>query len=150
MAGRRRDDPWPDVPEARRNVMRANKGKDTKPELVLRSMLHRMGYRYRLHRRGLPGKPDIVFPAKRKAVFVHGCFWHGHVACRRANVPKTRAGYWSSKLEANRERDRRAVEQLLGMGWQSITVWECEMSNPEAVAARIAAFLGAPGKGAAT
>lgn len=142
--GTRRDAPWPDVPEARRNVMRANKSKDTKPELVLRSLLHRLGYRYRLHPKAVPGRPDIAFPGRRKAIFVHGCFWHGHDGCRRANVPKTRTGYWLPKLAANRERDGRKEAELSAMGWQSMTVWECELADPGEAVSKAARFLGPP------
>lgn len=142
---KRRDDPWPDVPEARRRVMRANTGRDTKPELALRHLLHGLGYRFRLHRRDLPGSPDLVFPSRRKVVFVHGCYWHGHEGCRRANTPKTNAGFWSAKIEANRARDARNLARLEAAGWQSLIVWECELGDPDRVVQRSRVFLGAPG-----
>ena len=133
---------WPDVPDAVRRTMRANKGKDTKPELALRSLLHRAGYRFRIHVRDLPGTPDVVFTARRKVVCVHGCFWHAHPDCRYATVPKTRADYWIPKLERNRERDAEHAIRLRGMGWASVVVWECEMKDPVCVLERLSAFLG--------
>src|SRR5215813_718365 len=92
--------PFPDVPDVRRRTMAAIRGKHTKPELAIRSLLHRLGYRFRLHKPGLPGRPDVVFPSRRKALFIHGCFWHSH-GCHMANVPKTRTEYWEPKLRAN-------------------------------------------------
>lgn len=143
---KRRDDPWPDVPETRRKVMRANKAKDTKPEMTLRSLLHRAGYRFRLHRRDLPGSPDLVFPSRRKVVFVHGCYWHGHVGCDRANNPKTRSGFWEAKFERNRARDARNLSRLSESGWESLVVWECELRDPARVLGRASAFLGEAGR----
>lgn len=139
--------PWPDVPDARRRIMRANKGKDTKPELTLRLRLHRLGYRYRLHPKGIPGRPDIAFPGRRKAIFVHGCFWHAHDGCPQANVPRTRADYWLPKLAANKERDRRKEAELVAQGWEVATVWECDLAHPGEVLSRITAFLGPPRAG---
>lgn len=136
--------PWPDVPDARRRIMRANKGKDTKPELTMRSLLHRLGYRYRLHPKGIPGRPDIAFPGRRKAIFVHGCFWHAHDGCPQANVPKTRTGYWLPKMVANKERDKRKEAELVALGWEVATVWECELTRPGEALSRVAAFLGPP------
>ncbi len=122
--------------------MRANKGKDTKPELALRSLLHRDGYRFRIHGRHLPGTPDVVFTARRKVVCVHGCFWHAHPGCRYATIPKTRADYWVPKLSRNRERDAAHTLRLRDMGWDSAVVWECEMKDPETVREHLSAFLG--------
>lgn len=133
---------WADVPAARRAVMRANKAKDTKPEVALRRMLHAMGYRFRLHRRDLPGTPDIVFPGRHKAIQVHGCFWHQHEGCRRANVPATRQEYWGPKLARNKERDQETQERLKALGWDVMTVWECEVADPHSAAERVRAFLG--------
>ena len=133
---------WPDVADAIRRTMKANKGKDTKPELALRSMLHGGGYRFRVHGRHLPGTPDVVFGARRKVVCVHGCFWHSHPGCRYATVPKTRADFWIPKLARNRERDTMNTISLVGMGWASMVVWECEMRDPERVRGRLSAFLG--------
>lgn len=103
------------------------RGKDTKPEKVVRSMLHRMGYRFRLHRRDLPGKPDIVLPKYRTVVFVHGCFWHRHKGCKYAYEPKTRKRFWQQKFDENVARDRAARRALCRLGWTSIVVWECEL-----------------------
>ena len=122
--------------------MRGNRGKDTKPELAVRSMLHRDGYRFRTHGRGLPGTPDVVFTARRKVVCVHGCFWHAHPGCRHATVPKTRANYWIPKLARNRERDAAHAVRLEAMGWESLVLWECEMKDLAGVRDRLSDFLG--------
>ena len=124
--------------------MRANKGKDTKPELAARSLLHRMGYRYRLHRRNLPGSPDIVFPGRRKAVFVHGCFWHWHddPACRTSHVPRARGDFWLQKLARNRERDERKVQALMDLGWDVLVVWECQLKDAAWLQDQVVGFLG--------
>lgn len=98
---------------------------DTKPELVLRKSLHAIGYRFRLHVRSLPGCPDIVMRKHRCAIFVHGCFWHGHEGCRNFRIPKTKPEFWSTKIESNRDRDRRAIKALLDAGWRVLVVWEC-------------------------
>lgn len=131
------------MPEARRAVMRANKAKDTKPEIAVRRMLHAMGYRFRLHRRDLPGTPDIVFPGRRKAIQVHGCFWHQHEGCRRATLPATRTDVWLPKLARNRRRDAEAEARLRALGWEIATVWECELRDLEGLGARLRNFLGA-------
>lgn len=119
--------------------------KNTGPELLLRRLLHRLGYRFRLHRKDLPGKPDLVFPSRRKAVFVHGCFWHGH-NCPKGRLPKSRPEFWIPKIEGNKARDARAEERLGEMGWETHVVWQCEMKNPERVAEDLATFLGPPGR----
>lgn len=142
--------PLPDVPEARRAVMRANKAKDTKPEVAVRRLLHAMGYRFRLHRRDLPGTPDVVFPGRRKAIQVHGCFWHQHEGCRRANVPGTRREYWAPKLARNVERDRASRARLEALGWSVTTIWECEVADHDAVVRRVKTFLGRAGREGAT
>lgn len=121
-------------------IMRGVRGKDTGPELVVRRMLHRLGYRYRLHRAGLPGRPDLVFPARRGVVFVHGCFWHSH-GCAADRPPRSRADFWGPKLAATRARDARAIEALAASGWRVCVVWECELGDPLAVEARLRAFL---------
>ena len=115
--------------------------KNTGPELLLRKALHRLGYRYSTHSAKLPGKPDLVFSSLKKAIFVHGCFWHGH-ACKRLGMPKSRAEYWLSKIDANRRRDIRNRRLLRSRGWRVITVWECEVKNPEKLSARLTRFLG--------
>lgn len=116
-------------PTKRSEVMARVRGKDTGPELAVRSYLHRQGLRFRLHRRELPGRPDIVLPARRVAVLVHGCFWHGHVGCKRASLPKTRAAFWADKIAANRARDARSIRALKAVGWHPIVVWECSIGN---------------------
>jgi DNA mismatch endonuclease (patch repair protein) len=133
---------WPNVSDAIRRTMKGNMGKDTIPELALRSTLHAMGYRYRIHRRDLPGTPDIVFLGRLKAVWLHGCFWHSHQGCRYATTPKTRADYWVPKLVRNRERDAEHLKRLSDMGWKSVVVWECELKDLEAVRTRLRDFLG--------
>lgn len=125
--------------------MRAVKSRDTRPEMAVRRLLHRMGYRYRLHGEGLPGKPDIVFGPRRKVIFIHGCFWHGH-SCKRGNrVPKTNTEYWVRKIGRNVERHSRQIEELIGMGWKGLTLWECELADKTALAQRLVAFLGEAG-----
>jgi DNA mismatch endonuclease (patch repair protein) len=128
-------------PEYRSEIMSRVRGKDTKPEMVVRRMLHAAGYRYRLHARDLPGKPDLVFPARRKVVFINGCFWHRHQGCAHARLPKSRTEFWTEKLERNRERDDRNVEALRELGWEVLTVWECEARDPAALMPRVVAFL---------
>jgi len=127
--------------QRRSENMRQIRSKNTKPEMLLRSLLHKAGYRFRLHRRDLPGKPDIVFPGRRKVIFVHGCFWHQHPGCREGRLPGTRQDYWRPKLERNVERDAATIEQLRALGWQVLTVWECETGNAEPVKDRLRAFL---------
>jgi DNA mismatch endonuclease (patch repair protein) len=127
--------------EERSRIMRAVRSKDTGPELMVRRLLCAQGVRYRLHRKDLPGNPDIVVGKKRKAIFVHGCFWHGH-RCRRGNrVPKTNTDYWVSKVERNKERDRRTRRELNNDGWEVLTIWECELKDPTRVGARVARLL---------
>ena len=132
-----------DVSEARRRNMSAVRGKHTKPELAVRKLLHRLGYRFRLHRRDLPGRPDIVFSSRRKVVEVRGCFWHRHPdpSCRNAVLPRTRAEWWQAKLDTNVARDERNMKSLLELGWEVLVVWECEADAPE-LAVRLAHFLG--------
>ena len=130
--------------QRRSEIMGRVKGKDTTPELAIRSMVHRMGYRFRLHRRDLPGCPDLVFPSRRKVIFVHGCFWHRHPGCPMARIPKTRVEYWTSKLEANAVRDARHLEALKAKRWRALVIWECETGKID-VARRIRTFLGKAG-----
>ena len=109
------------------------RGKNTRPELIVRRLLHSMGYRFRLHRKDLPGKPDIVLPKHRTVVLVHGCFWHGCAKCDRGTrVPKTNTEFWVQKIEGNRRRDSEAREKLIGLGWRVVVLWQCEMVNPDA------------------
>ncbi len=131
--------------ELRSRIMRAVKGRDTGPEMVVRRMVHGLGYRYRLHRKDLPGKPDLVFPARRKVIFIHGCFWHGHSCARGAREPKTNLSYWQRKIKRNVERDREAQGALRADGWRALVLWECELKNADRVARRVQRFLGRPG-----
>lgn len=117
------------------------RGKDTTPELAVRSLAHRLGYRFRLHGRGLPGKPDLVFAGRRKIVFVHGCFWHGH-RCKRDKMPKSRIAYWAEKIAANRARDARHIRALRAAGWKCAIVWECETKDAVRLGERLSRFLG--------
>jgi len=128
--------------ELRSRIMRAVKGANTAPELAVRSMVHRMGFRFRLHRRDLPGKPDLVFPRLKRVVFVHGCFWHGHDCARGARMPKANADYWRAKIARNRSRDLVHLKALKTAGWRAAVVWECELRNSTRVAKRLARFLG--------
>ena len=120
--------------------MSSVRSKDTKPELVVRRTLHRLGYRYRLHRRDLPGRPDLVFPSRKKAIFVHGCFWHGH-GCRWGRLPKSKLDYWKPKIETNRTRDQKNLDDLLTAGWSVLVVWQCELKDLETAIERIVSFL---------
>lgn len=117
------------------------RGKDTTPELAVRSVLHNLGYRFRIHRKDLPGEPDIVLVKQRTVIFVHGCFWHRHKGCRFAYTPKTRRDFWQHKFEKNVERDTRTKKHLRKLGWRIIVVWECEIRNLEALAERISLQL---------
>jgi DNA mismatch endonuclease (patch repair protein) len=114
-------------PEKRRRTMQAVKSRDTGPEMIVRQMLHAEGYRYRLHRKSLPGCPDLVFPSRRKVLFINGCFWHGHACPHGSRVPKANRQYWQKKIARNRERDIQSREALTALGWQSLTIWECEI-----------------------
>lgn len=126
---------------ARRRVMQAVKGRDTKPEMIVRSLIHRMGYRFRLHRRDLPGTPDIVFPRLKAVIFVHGCFWHRHSCKNGRSMPVTRPAFWRRKFSRNVARDRSAVEQLRRAGWQVFVVWECDVTRPLRLAGRLERIL---------
>jgi DNA mismatch endonuclease (patch repair protein) len=127
--------------QARSANMARIRGRDTGPELAVRRALHRLGFRFRLHRRDLPGSPDIVLPRHRAVVFVHGCFWHRHSGCRLTTTPGTRAEFWSTKFEANVARDARAIEALEKQGWQVHVVWECQTRNVNVLTETVAALL---------
>lgn len=116
-------------PATRSRMMAGIRGKDTKPELVLRRLLHKLGFRFRLHRRDLPGRPDIVLPKYRTTVFVNGCYWHGHEDCHLFRLPESRREFWEDKIAANRVRDRRVRECLLDAGWKVVDVWECAVTK---------------------
>jgi DNA mismatch endonuclease (patch repair protein) len=109
--------------------MRAVKSRDTKPEMIVRRLIHGLGYRYRLHRPDLPGKPDLTFPSRRTVLFIHGCFWHGHDCARGARVPKINRDYWTAKIAGNKARDIKDCDRLRDMGWLVLTVWECEIKD---------------------
>ncbi|MDE0622866.1 MAG: very short patch repair endonuclease [Bryobacterales bacterium] len=126
--------------EQRRRVMQAVKGKDTGPELTVRRIVHRLGYRYRLHKKDLPGRPDLVFGPRKKVIFVHGCFWHAH-NCRYGRMPESRQEYWVPKLIGNMERDKANVAKLEAMGWEVLTVWECEVKRTAELVDRLTEFL---------
>jgi DNA mismatch endonuclease (patch repair protein) len=134
------------VDKARRSVMMAAiRGKDTQPEMKVRRAAYALGYRFRIHRRDLPGTPDLVFPRLRKAIFVHGCYWHRHEGCRYAYNPKSNTQFWRAKFDKNEERDRQALSELIELGWDALVIWECETRDLDELAARIAAHLGVPG-----
>jgi DNA mismatch endonuclease (patch repair protein) len=128
--------------EKRSKNMSKIRSKNTKPELLVRSIIHQMGYRFRLHVPDLPGKPDIVLPRHRKIIFVHGCFWHQHKNCKIAHKPKSRISYWQPKLNANKKRHRKHMRTLKSLGWNCIVVWECETKNLNKMKAKLQEFLG--------
>jgi DNA mismatch endonuclease (patch repair protein) len=128
--------------EQRSRIMRAVRGADTTPELAVRRLAHSMGYRFRLHRKDLPGKPDLTFPRLRKVIFVHGCFWHGHDCARGARVPVQNRDYWTRKVARNVERDMSAQSALQRLGWKSLVVWECEIKEHYRLRRALRRFLG--------
>ena len=128
-------------PEVRSRIMAQVKSKGMKPEMKVRRLLHGLGYRYRLHRKDLPGRPDLVFPSRRKVVFVNGCFWHLHEGCANVRIPATNREYWLPKLERNRARDVSNLAALSGLGWIAHTVWECELRDLESTTERLVSFL---------
>lgn len=132
-------------PQSRSALMSRIRGKDTAPELVVRRLLHALGYRFRLHRRNLPGTPDIVLPSRRKVIFINGCFWHAH-GCRIGRPPKSRPEFWLPKLERNRSKDKRNGRALRRLGWEVLTVWQCQTKSADRLKSRLISFLGPPGK----
>ena len=132
-------------PEARSALMSRIRAKDTKPEVYVRRLVHSMGYRYRLHRRDLPGTPDMVFPSRRKIIFMHGCFWHLHddPKCKLARMPNSNQAFWKPKLERNRERDKANRAKLETLGWEVLVIWECQVRNkdPEPLRQQVRVFL---------
>lgn len=130
------------TPAQRSRNMARVRAKDTTPELTVRRLAHRMGYRYRLQMAGFPGKLDIVFPSRRKVIFVHGCFWHGHPRRSGTVRPQANATFWSGKLDRNKERDARNLAALAKAGWSALVVWGCELRDEDALRAQLAAFLG--------
>ena len=129
------------TPEARSAHMRRIRKVDTKPELAVRQTAHALGFRYRLHRRDMPGTPDLVFPRLRRVILVHGCFWHQHEGCKLARMPKSRLDYWRPKLERNQQRDREARDALAALGWDVLVIWECETGDREGLTLKIKRFL---------
>ena len=127
--------------EKRSWIMSRVKGRDTKPEMLVRSFVHRMGFRFRVQRRDLPGNPDIALPRHRKVIFVHGCFWHGHKGCPRSKRPTTNKTFWNKKLDGNIERDKRFRGKLHRMGWKVLVVWQCDTRKPEKLLAKLERFL---------
>ena len=129
------------APKKRHTIMSSIRVKDTGPEIVVRKLLHSLGYRFRLHAKKLPGKPDIVLHRHRKVVFVNGCFWHGHRNCSRASLPKTNTDFWQAKISKNSLRDRRVLRQLRSAGWSALTVWQCQIGNHEKLRCRLTRYL---------
>jgi DNA mismatch endonuclease (patch repair protein) len=125
----------------RSRIMAAVKGKDTKPEMVVRRLVWQLGYRYRLNVRRLPGCPDLVFSSQRKAIFVHGCFWHRHSCADGRSMPASRVNYWRQKFKRNLARDAKCRRELARMGWRVLTIWECQTRKPDSVESRLIAFL---------
>lgn len=125
------------TPSQRSDMMSKVRGKNTRPEERVRSILHRLGFRFRLHRKDLPGTPDIVLPKYGTVIFVHGCFWHRHPGCKKASMPQTNKEFWERKLARNVERDAEVSEKLTRIGWRVLVVWECELKNPEILSARL-------------
>ena len=128
-------------PEKRSQIMSRIKSKDTSPEMIVRRLIHAMGYRYRVHRNDLPGRPDIVFKRRGKIIFVHGCFWHLHEGCSLNRRPKSRENYWNAKLERNKERDKENKIRLEKSGWEVLVIWECETADLHELKIRIKSFL---------
>lgn len=132
------------TPERRSENMRRIKSKGMKPEMIVRRLVHRLGFRYRLHRKDLPGKPDLVFGPKRKVIFVHGCFWHGHEreGCADSRIPKSNLDYWAPKLAKNKQRDAERCAELESLGWKVLIVWECETLDEANLRRLLRKFLG--------
>jgi DNA mismatch endonuclease (patch repair protein) len=126
--------------EKRSEIMSKVRSKNTFPELAVRKLVFSLGYRYRLHAKNLPGKPDLVFPGRKKVIFVHGCFWHGH-DCRQGRAPTSRTDYWLPKLEENKKRDQAKIDQLATLGWRSLVIWQCKLRNREKLTESILDFL---------
>jgi DNA mismatch endonuclease (patch repair protein) len=132
--------------EQRSRIMKSISAQNTGPELRVRKLLHSVGYRFRLHAKDLPGRPDIVFRSRRKAIFVHGCFWHGH-GCSKGRLPKSRTAYWGPKIAANQDRDRKVIYELGKSGWQSLVIWQCQVNDREQLEMVLKEFLAKEGGG---
>ncbi|MGZ8910679.1 MAG: very short patch repair endonuclease [Methylococcaceae bacterium] len=129
------------TPEKRSWMMARIRSQNTAPEIKLRKLIFSMGFRYRLHYKGLPGRPDIIFPGKKKVIFMHGCFWHGHPNCRASKLPQTRKDFWESKIHTNKERDKRNIMELEKLNWKVLVVWQCELKNLSNIQEIIRLFL---------
>lgn len=129
------------TPEQRSSIMSRIKGRETKPEKLVRSILHKIGYRFTLHNKNLPGKPDIVLPRHQKIVFVHGCFWHGHKRCKRAKRPDTHKEFWNRKIEGNIKRDEKVGRQLRSLGWKLLVLWQCQTRDIEKLLKSLERFM---------
>ena len=129
------------VSEQRSRNMSAIKSKNTKPEIAVRRLLHSMGYRFRLHRKDLPGSPDIVLPKYKTVIFVHGCFWHRHENCKYASTPKTRKEFWENKFNSNKKRDQKIQKEIIDLGWKFIIIWECEARNIQPLEEKLKGYL---------
>lgn len=129
------------TPDRRSWLMSRVSSKNTKPEIAVRRLVFAMGYRYRLHSKHLPGCPDLVFPGRKKVIFVNGCFWHGHPGCRYGRLPKSRVEFWQAKIDRNRERDRENIASLEAEGWRALTVWQCELRELERLCEKLRVFL---------
>lgn len=127
-------------PEQRSHIMRSVGSRNTGPELIVRSLLHRMGFRFSLHRKDLPGRPDIVLPKHRAVIFVHGCFWHGH-GCAKGRLPKSRLDFWGPKIERNRNRDTESVKMLRAEGWRVLTIWQCQTKDTDRLQKQLTNFF---------
>ncbi|HBE78100.1 MAG TPA: very short patch repair endonuclease [Firmicutes bacterium] len=131
--------------EKRSWIMSRVKSKNTKPEIMVRSIIYHLGYRFRLHRSDLPGKPDIVLSGRRKVIFVHGCFWHGHKECKRSGRPSSNIWFWEEKLNKNIERDKQYLRQLRESGWDALIVWQCELKDVDRLIEKLQCFLNKKG-----
>lgn len=127
--------------EERSILMGKVRSKNTKPEIAVRKLIHAKGYRFRLHRRDIPGSPDLVFPSLKKVIFVHGCFWHRHTGCKMATTPNTRREFWNQKFASNIKRDQRNFEELAKMGWKFLIIWECEIKDFSSLTSKAMGFL---------
>ncbi|WP_315784694.1 MULTISPECIES: very short patch repair endonuclease [unclassified Bradyrhizobium] len=137
--------PLKDRAQVRSHIMRQVKSQNTGPELRVRKIAHGLGYRYRLSRRDLPGSPDLVFVKRRAAIFVHGCFWHGHENCRYGRPPRSNSSYWGPKLAKNKERDARVLQELSDLGWRTLVLWQCELEDERQIKRTLRKFLGRVG-----
>ncbi len=129
------------TPAKRSAIMARIKGQNTKPEILIRKLVHSLGYRFRLHQNTIPGKPDLVLPRHEKIIFVHGCFWHGHAGCSRAGLPSTNTEFWKKKILTNRNRDARVRGELHRSGWQVLVIWQCQTKKIESLTKRLKRFL---------